>query len=81
MCVRVHVFVSFLKRVSKLAKPNPTKASTGLLHEAFSKKIWEKFTVVIASRLDCRQLGFTITQKQNDMKNFLVFLNSEEAGL
>ena len=71
MCVRVHVFVSFLKRVSKLAKPNPTmqaRASTSLLHEAFSKKILEKFTVVIASWLDCRQLGFTITQKQNDMK-------------
>ena len=85
MCVpRVQVFVSFLKRVSKLAKPNPTmqaRASTSLLHEAFSKKILEKFTVVIASWLDCRQLGFTITQKQNDMKNFLVFLNSEEAGL
>ena len=26
MSVRVHVFVSFLKRVSKLAKPNPTRA-------------------------------------------------------
>ena len=81
VCVRVHVFVSFLKRVSKLAKPNPTRASTSLLHEAFSKKILEKFTVVIASWLDCRQLGFTITQKQNHTKNFLVFLNSEEAGL
>ena len=31
-----------------------------------------KFTGVIVSWLDCRQLGFTITQKQNDMKNFLV---------
>ena len=81
MCVRVHVFVSFL-RVSKLAKPNPTRASTSLLHEAFSKKNLEKFTVVIASWLDCRQLGFTITQKQNDMKNFLVFCwTAKEAGL
>ena len=31
----------FLKRVSKFAKPNPTRAGTCLLHEAFSKKILE----------------------------------------
>ena len=67
-CVRVPVFVNFLKRVSKLAS---------LLHEAFSKNFLEKF---IASWLDCRQLGFTITQKQNDIKTCLVILNSEVAG-
>ena len=78
VCVRVHVFVSFLKRVSKLAKPNPTRASTVFYTRRF-RKILEKFTVVIASWLNCRQLGFTITQKQNDMKNFLVFFEQRRS--
>ena len=79
-CACIYLWV-FLRRVWKLAKPNPTmqaRASTSLLHEAFSKKILEKFTVVIASWLDCRQLGFTITQKQNDMKNFFVFFEQRK---
>ena len=41
VCVRVHVFVSFLKRVSKLAKPILLELAQVFYTRRFRKKFWK----------------------------------------